>query len=702
MRHRSRAGGEKQLTVPAGRPKKDFRAPAAPPPDYVNAYMTSVPSDSAGSPRPAAPAAELLLPAIIDSTDDAIISVNLAGIITSWNRSAERIFGYSAAEALGRPATLWSLPGRTGEEEVLLERIKRGDRIEHFETARKRRDGSIVDVAITCSPIRTSDGRIVGASKIARDITERKRLDRSGLLLAAIVSSSDDAIVSKDLNGIITSWNEGAERIFGYTAAEMIGEPVLKLVPKDRKDEEPRILQRLRRGERVDHFQTVRVRKNGEHFDVSLTISPVKDDTGKIVGASKIARDITDFKRATAEREQLLESERSARAQAEHANRMKDDFLATISHELRTPLNAIVGWTEVLKTASTPEEVTEAVTIIERNAHVQAQLIEDLLDLGRISSGKMTLNVEPVDIGAIVQDAIASVQHAADLKRISIRTVLQDPRGRMMGDVKRLRQVVWNLLTNAVKFTPNEGRIVITVSRINSHIDIAVADTGRGIPPDFLPHVFERFRQADASITRQHGGLGIGLALVKQLVEMHAGSVRANSAGAGQGATFTVSLPVSATQIEIPPPNPPPSPVAGDQDADLLGIKVLAVDDDNDSLEVIRRILTGHNAKVCTASSADQAIDMFATSTPDVILSDIGMPGQDGYELIRRIRQQPGGANVPAAALTALARAEDRMRALRAGFQTHVSKPVAAGELIAVVRSLASVHRSERSGESVG
>ena len=657
--------------------------------------MTSDLSDSAGSPRPPLPPApELLLSAIVNSTDDAIVSVTLDGIITSWNRGAEHLFDYRAAEVLGKSITFWAPPGKEDEEHVLLARIREGDRIDHFETSRMGRDGRLVDVAITCSPIRAPDGTIVGASKIVRDIQEQRRMDRSAMLLAAIVSSSDDAIVSKDLNGIVTSWNEGAERIFGYTAAEMIGQPVMKLLPTDRKDEEPRILQRLRRGERVDHFQTIRVRKNGEHFDVSLTISPVKDITGRVVGASKIARDITDLKRGAAEREQLLESERAARAQAEHANRMKDEFLATISHELRTPLNAILGWTEVLKTATTPAEIAEGLEVVERNAHVQAQLIDDLLDLGRISSGKMTLNVEPVDIGAIVQDAIGAVQHAADTKRITIRTVLNDPRGRMMGDVKRLRQVVWNLLTNAVKFTPAEGRVMITLSRINSHIDIAVADTGRGIPAEFLPHVFERFRQADASITRQHGGLGIGLALVKQLVELHAGSVHAASAGLGQGATFTVSLPVAVAHVDAAPsPRPPGAGEAVEQDTDLAGIKVLAVDDDHDSLEVIRRILTGRNAEVRAASSAAQALQLFEVSRPDVILSDIGMPGQDGYELIRRIRLQPGGANVPAAALTALARSEDRMRALRAGFQTHVSKPVAAGELVAVVRSLASVHR---------
>ena len=640
---------------------------------------------------PGAPQADLLLAAIIDSSDDAIVSKDLNGVVTSWNRSAERIFGYTAAEMIGRPIAQLLPPDRLEEEIDILNRVRRGEVVDHFATIRQRKDGQLIDVSVTISPIRDKTGTIIGASKVARDITEQKRGRRADLLLAAIVNSSDDAIVSKNLNGIITSWNAGAERIFGYTPEEMIGQPVLKLLPQDRKAEEPRILEQLRRGERVDHFETMRVRKNGEHFPVSLTISPVRDLSGVIVGASKIARDITETRRAAAERDQLLESERTARAQAENANRMKDEFLATVSHELRTPLNAIVGWIDVLKTAThDPAEIANALEVIERNAHMQAQLINDLLDLGRIASGKMTLHVEPVDISVIARDAIASMSHAAAQKNISIKFITADLHGRLMGDVKRLQQVVWNLLTNAVKFTPNDGRISVTISRINSHVDVSVADTGRGIAPDFLPHVFERFRQADATTTRQHGGLGIGLALVKQLVELHAGTVRAESGGVGQGATFTISLPVSIAHVDSRPlpPHSPPAPV----EVDLGGVKVLAVDDDKDSLEVLRRILAGRNAEVRTASSAQEALKVFEAFGPDVVVSDIGMPGQDGYDLIRRIRELPGGATVPAAALTALARSDDRMRALQAGFQTHVAKPVAAAELVAVVRSLSSLN----------
>ncbi|HWA25571.1 MAG TPA: PAS domain S-box protein [Lacunisphaera sp.] len=655
--------------------------------------MSSQDSRRARHPAAEALPTEALLTAVINSSDDAIVTSDLSGMITSWNPAAERIFGYPADEAIGQSATMLLPPDRADEETTIMGRVKNGERVEHFDTVRRRKDSALIDVSVTVFPIREADGRIIGASKIVRDITERRHGSRSELLLAAIVSSSDDAIASKNLDGIITSWNAGAQRIFGYAAEEIVGQSVLKLIPTERHHEEEEILARLRRGERVQLFETVRVRKNGEHFPVSLTISPMKDLQGRIIGASKIARDITEAKRITAEREQLLESERIARAQAEHANRMKDDFLATISHELRTPLNAIVGWAEVLKAASDPAEVAHGVEVIERNAHIQAQLIDDLLDLGRIASGKMTLNVEPVDLPAIVRQAVASVQHAANVKDIQVKTILHDARSTINGDAKRLQQIVWNLLANAVKFTPRGGRVIVTVARTNSHLDIVVADTGQGIDPKFMPHLFERFRQADASTTRQQGGLGIGLALVKQLVEMHAGIVRAESPGVGSGATFTVTLPVAASHAGASRGRPPPELTEPPVMVDLAGIKVLAVDDDRDSLDVICRILTGRNAEVKTAASAEAALKLFQDFSPDVVLSDIGMPHQDGYELIRRMRRIPKGETVPAAALTALARPDDRMRALQAGFQTHVAKPVSAAEVVAVVHSLASVHR---------
>lgn len=658
--------------------------------------MTAYPSPN---PTVAPPPAELLLAAIVDSSDDVIISKDLEGVITSWNKSAERIFGYTAAEILGRSVMVLLPPERAEEERSILNRVGRGERVEHFETIRVAKDGRLVEMAITVSPIRDAGGKIVGASNVARDISMLKHSARADLLLAAIVNSSDDAIISKSLDGVITSWNSGAQRIFGYESEEIVGQPVLKLIPPGRHAEEPKIIEQLRKGIRVDHFETVRVRKNGEHFPVSLTISPVHDGKGKIVGASKIARDITELRKAASEREQLLESERNARTFAENANRMKDEFLSTVSHELRTPLNAIVGWTEVLATGDqAPDDVRHGLEIIRRNAMIQAQLIEDLLDLGRISSGKMALEITPIDIGEVISEAIGSVSHAAQAKEIKIVPVIGSVRG-LLGDAKRLQQIVWNLLSNAIKFTPRHGKVVVGASRVNSHVEISVADSGQGIPTGFMPHLFERFRQGDSSITRSHGGLGIGLALVKQLIELHGGTVRAESAGINLGATFTLSLPVAAFQgvhrLAPDPKGTMPAPVL----SDLRGIKILAVDDDKDSLDLLKRVLSSRNAEVETASSVDEALEKFARSNPDVILSDIGMPGKDGFEFIRLIRQLPTGATTPAAALTALARSEDRTRALTAGFQSHVAKPVAPAELVAVVYSLASMRAR---GDQVG
>ena len=635
------------------------------------------------------PTPENLLKAIVESSDDAVISKDLHSTVTSWNKSAERMFGYSAEEMLGHSSTILIPPERLHEEDDFLRKVRAGERIDHFETVRRRKDGTLIDVAVSVSPVLSASGQIVGASQVARDISETKRATAADVLLAAIVNSSDDAIISKTLDGTITSWNAGAERIFGYTAQEIIGQSIFKLIPEGRKDEEPKIIERLKKGERVDHFETIRIRKNGETFPVSLTISPVRSRSGNIVGASKIARDISELRAIARERDVLLESERTARAHAEHANRMKDEFLATVSHELRTPLNAIVGWTDVLADGGeNQEEVIQGIDIIRKNARMQAQLIEDLLDLGRITSGKMVLNVEPANLRAIVAEAIASVQHAADAKRISIKSHFEDVRSVVMADSKRLQQVVWNLLTNAIKFTDNGGLVTISTTQLGSNLTLAIADNGRGISPQFLPFLFERFHQADATTTRQHGGLGIGLALVKEMVELHGGTVRAESRGKGQGATFVVTLPASVAKSSRPDSPVQKAELDAPTLADLTGIRVLAVDDDFDSVDIVKRILTARGAEVRSAGSVGDAMVLLRTFTPDVVLSDIGMPQQDGYDFIRELRERPFFAGIPAVALTALARAEDRTRALNAGFQAHISKPLAAAELVAVVRSL--------------
>jgi PAS domain S-box-containing protein len=520
--------------------------------------------------------------------------------------------------------------------------------------------------------------------------------------LAAIVTSSDDAIVSKDLNGIVQSWNEGAQRIFGYTAEEMIGQPINKLFPDDRQDEEPKILERIRRGERVDHFETVRIRKNGEKINVSVTISPLKDATGNIVGASKVARDITQLKRFMQEREELLESEQAARREAERVSRLKDEFLATLSHELRTPLSAILGWAQLLRTRNLqPQKIKDGLETIERNARIQAQLIDELLDVSRIISGKLRLDVQRIDLGPVVEGAVESMRPAADAKQIDLSVMIDPKAGPVMGDPNRLQQVFWNLLSNAIKFTPRDGKVQVFVQRVNSHVEITVTDTGTGIKPDFLPHLFTRFSQADASTTRRHGGLGLGLAIVRHLVEMHGGNVRAMSPGADQGSTFVITLPLSIAYMQHnkeESPHPQAQSLALPVQVDLSGIRVLIVDDEPDARLLVQRVLEANGAQVHAAESAQEALEILKQHRPNVLLSDIGMPGEDGYQLLKKVRNLAAseGGSTPAVALTAFARSEDRRRALLAGFQMHLPKPLETAELIAVVANLSgAVGRGE-------
>jgi PAS domain S-box-containing protein len=365
--------------------------------------------------------------------------------------------------------------------------------------------------------------------------------------LAAIVDSSDDAIVGKTLDGVITSWNRGAALIFGWTAAEAVGRHIAFIIPPDRQSEEDEVLARIRRGERVEHYETVRVTRDGRLVDISLTVSPVLDPRGRIVGASKIARDITERRRLEAERDRLLAAAEKAREQAETANRMKDQFLAVVSHELRTPLNSIVGWARMLQSGGLADEQRErALDVILRNAASQTQLVEDLLDLSRIVTGRMRLTFQPCAVGDLVAGAVDTVRPAADAKSIALVTTrAADDGGVILGEPDRLRQVVWNLAMNAIKFTPHGGRVEIGVARRETTAEIVVSDNGVGIDPAVLPHIFEAFRQEDSSTTRAHGGLGLGLALVKHLVELHGGQVSAESPGKGKGATFTVSIPLA-------------------------------------------------------------------------------------------------------------------------------------------------------------
>jgi len=814
---------------------------------------------------PADPLTLRHLARVVESSDDAIISKDLNGIITFWNRAAQRMFGYTPAEAIGQSIRMIIPSDRQSEEDMLLARIRSGQGITHFETIRQRKDGTLIPISLTVSPIHDEHGGVIGVSKIARDLTERSAAAVATNRLAAIIAGSDDAIVSKDLNGIITSWNAAAERMFGYTAAEAIGKSIRMIIPADRQFEEDMVLTRIRAGESVAHFDTIRQRKDGTLFPISLTVSPIRNDKGDVVGASKIARDISERSRllaianehaantqklgdvgaavaSTLDREAILQKVTDIAAELTHAefgaffynvtdpdngdaymlytlsgasrdafanfphpratalfaptfhgtgpvrvddvtqdprygknapffgmppghlavksylalpvkglsgnvigglffghsragvfteqherlavgvaswasialenarlyeeaqtaNRMKDEFLAVLSHELRTPLNAIVGYARLLRGGIlSSDKAARGLETLERNATWLTQIVEDVLDVSRIVSGKIRLEVQPVELPLIVDNAVATIQPAADAKGVRVQALIDSHVGPVSGDPGRLQQVVWNLVSNAVKFTPKNGRVQVRLERVNSHVEIVVSDTGIGIRADFLPYVFERFRQAESGTTRKSGGLGLGLAIVRHIVEMHGGTVQATSAGEGQGATFRVLLPMMIVHPEPRQPRRehprterrPPLTGLGD----LHGVRVLAVDDEEDALTLLRVVLESAGADVTTVPSSAKALERIAEAKPHVLVIDLGMPQMDGFELIAQIRNSKDLAirNLPAAALTAFARSEDRTKALRSGFEMHLAKPIDPGELVASVATLAKRVKSE-------
>jgi PAS domain S-box-containing protein len=630
----------------------------------------------------------------VSSSDDAIIGTDLDGTITSWNQAAERIFGHSAAVAVGQSIRLIVPPERQPEEDEVRRRVCGGTGVDHYETVRVTGSGSRVRVSLTVSPIRTADGTIVGASEIGRDVTETRRLERDAHHFAALVASSDDAIVGKDLNSIVTSWNSAAERMFGYTADEIVGQSVRVIIPDDRQYEEDDVLKRIRAGRHLEHFETLRRRKDGTVFPVSLTISPIYSEGGAIIGASKIARDISERARADEERRRLLELARSA-------NRLKDEFLATLSHELRTPLNAIVGYSRMLRAGmlSDLDKQQKALDTVVRNADALTQIVEDVLDVSRIVSGKLRLNVQAVELADIVRQAVETAQPAADAKSIRLDAIV-DPAGTVVsGDPDRLRQVMWNLCSNAVKFSGRGGRVEVRLERVNSQVAVTVSDTGIGIDPEFLPRLFERFSQADAGTNRLHGGLGLGLAISRHLVELQGGRISAHSEGIGLGASFRIELPVrgvTAAPLDTTRAHPAVSQGVGILRVPPLdGVRILVVDDDRDALALSREILELTGARVTTADSAQDALEKLGKDATDVLIADIGMPIMDGFDLIACIRASEDAAirDLPAAALTAFARSEDRARAMRSGFDLHLSKPIEPGELMAAAAMLARRRR---------
>ncbi|HEY0746914.1 MAG TPA: PAS domain S-box protein [Steroidobacteraceae bacterium] len=648
---------------------------------------------------------------LVESVRDyAIFMLDPDGHILTWNAGAERFKGYQADEIIGQhfsrfypPETLESgLP----EHEL---KVARETGVFEDEGWRVKKDGSQFWANVVITAMRDDEGELVGFAKVTRDLTQRRaheeELRRSEERFRLLVEGvTEYAIFMLDANGNVASWNSGAERIKGYAASEIIGQHFSIFYPADARDSQwpdHELQVAAERGSFVDTGW--RLRKDGTTFWANVTITALRDSTGCLVGYAKLTRDLTENKRVEAldganrQREEMLDAERSARMAAQRATRLKDEFLATLSHELRTPLSAILGWTQLLlreEPPKGPDAQKRAIEVIDRNARAQVQLIDDLLDLSRIMTGKLRLDLHQISFASVVEAAVDSARPTADTKGIRLKAMLGASRDIISADGARLQQVVWNLLTNAIKFTPKGGQVQVLLQRVNSHLELSVSDTGIGIPGSYLPYVFDRFSQKDSSTTRTFGGLGLGLAISKQLVELHGGSIRAASQGEGKGATFSVQLPLSIVQLEDES-SPRVHPTTETQPGENLslprldGVHIFAVDDEPDARELLREVLEAQGAEVTSFASAEDVLMALKKAKPTVLICDIGMPRMDGYQLIRALRADEARMNrIPALALTAFARAEDRKRSLIAGYQAHLAKPFDVGELILLIADL--------------
>jgi PAS domain S-box-containing protein len=635
-------------------------------------------------------AEDLYRKSIEEVKDYAIFMTDVEGRIISWNTGAERILGYSEAEILGHNASLFFTPEdlARGEHEKELELAATAGRAED-ERWHLRRDGSRFWASGVVTPVRDDKGALLGFTKVMRDMTERKRLEEER---DRFFTLSMDMLCIAGLDGYLRRVNPAFEKVLGYTAEELLALPVFDFVHPDDRAATIAEYEKLSRGEPTTFLENRFRCKDGSFKWVGWSYFPVPQE-GLAYG---VGRDTTQLK-------QIHKILRLRAEELEQANRVKDEFLATLSHELRTPLTAILGWSRLLRAGQIDETgLARAIQIIERNAEAQSKLIEDLLDVSRIITGKLRMEFQPVALAPLVETVINGLRPVAEARHLQLDSVIDPTAGPVTGDPTRLQQVVTNLLSNAIKFTPEGGRVGVRVEQADSHARIIVQDTGIGIDPQALPHIFERFHQADSSNTREQGGLGLGLAIVRYLVERHGGAVTADSRGKGKGAVFTIDLPLTANQvIDTSQGRAELSEQAravvneGETLSDpcaLKDVRVLLVEDEEDTRELLKTILERCGAEVMAVASAGEAMTAIESTLPDVMVSDIGMPDENGYELIRKIRAlaPERGGSVPAIALTAYAGAKDRRRALLAGFHTHLTKPVEPDELLAVVSSLSS------------
>ncbi|MFQ4140738.1 PAS domain S-box protein [Chlorogloeopsis sp. ULAP02] len=569
-----------------------------------------------------------------------------------------------------------------------LHQQSQGQKLQTDELSIKPANGHPIPVAITGTAIRDAQGRIFGVRWLIQDITERKQaqaaLAANEARLRGFVDANVVGILYGDIYGNINEANDELLRIIGYTREDLRAGRLrwIDITPPEYLPLDEQAIAEARANGACTPYEKEYIRKDGSRVPVLLGYSLVGEAREESVA---FILDLSARKQAEIERDRLLQLERAAREAAERANRIKDEFLAVLSHELRSPLNPILGWAKLLQTRKLNEtKMAEAFATIERNARLQTQLIDDLLDVARILRGKLTINTTSVNLASVIEAAIDTVKTAAIAKSISLHPELPNI-GQVSGDTARLQQIVWNLLSNAIKFTPNYGQVNIRLEGVGNQAEIAVRDTGKGINPDFLPYIFESFRQEDASITRKYGGLGLGLAIVRQLVEAHGGTISADSPGEGLGATFTIRLPLLNVEPEIKHNDESPQ-----AELNLMGVRVLVVDDDPDARELLTVLLTQYGAEVLSVGSTIEVLANLESFQPDVLVSDIGMPDVDGYTLIQQIRtlSPEKGGQIPAIALTAYARENDYQRALTSGYQRHVTKPLEPEQLVQAVVAL--------------
>jgi PAS domain S-box-containing protein len=687
------------------------------------------------------------LTSLLDASLDGILAFDHDCRYTAWNRAMERISGMKRADVLGKTAfDVFPFLKDSGEDKCFCDALAGKTTISENRPYTVPETGRAGFFEGHYSPLYGNSGEIVGGLCIIRDITDRRHADdvaqEAHQRLAFHVENTPLAVVEWDSDFRVSRWSESAERLFGWKADEVLAKHVAdwRFVFAEDVNSVRQLTNNQRRGvERRGVLRNRNYTKDGKILHCEWYNSVLNDDAGKLVSVLSLVLDVTARKLAEEEAARFLVREREARREAENADRLKDEFLATLSHELRTPLTSVLGWATLIRQGDVDEaNYAVAMETIERNARLQARLIDDLLDVSRIITGNLRLELRPIDLAPVVEAARDAVRPAAEAKGIQLQTTFDSQACTIKGDPNRLRQVVWNLLLNAIKFTPRDGRVAADLRCANSSVLLTVSDSGEGIEAEFLPHAFDRFRQAEGSISRRQGGLGLGLAVVRHLVELHGGSVSAKSPGKGMGATFTVELPLAAGSNAGGAGSAGVSPAEtsetaqhqhASQDAktrsrrgadapkidateatdyagqratklrtdnatQLTGVRVLVVEDDEDARALIGTMLERSGAVVISASSVTEALQAFDVASPDtpinVLVSDIGMAGEDGYDLVRKVRllAPERGGLTPAIALTGYASRKDRAQAIEAGYQAHIAKPIEPGELVTAVARL--------------